>query len=159
MDLYGYEHGNIYEYRYGDDSGTENGLTGTLNRSFDINTLQSLNSAGTGYYIRKYRSRRALERKRNMILIFILSMIIFVLVFSCFAYASDKKDSVSAAGTKCYKSVVIHLNDTLDTIAQGNLSNGYSSDDELVKEIISINRISADTALIPGNSLIVPYYR
>ena len=60
---------------------------------------------------------------------------------------------------KCYRSVMIYLGDTVYSVAEENISEGYDSVAAYAKEVARINHIDTDTVLIPGNYLVVPYFK
>ena len=108
--------------------------------------------------IRKERvnSRALVVKKQRLTLFLIFATVIIssVILTSMHVYA---KGSISE-NNKVYKSVMIYSGDTLETIATDNLTNGYSSVDALVKEVIMINNLRGINELTPGNRIIVPYY-
>ena len=109
------------------------------------------------------RVKRMARVKQVRIQKLILAVAIFITILICtifslkaFVYASDK---TTDKGTKMYKSVVIYCGDTVTSIAEEYFpTSSYESADKLIGEIKSINHISEDTSLIPGNYLVVPYY-
>lgn len=59
---------------------------------------------------------------------------------------------------KLYKSIMIYSGDTLESIADTYMSVEYSSVNAYIKEVASMNGISTDASLVPGNHLLIPYY-
>ncbi|MCR5108547.1 MAG: hypothetical protein K6B28_10350 [Lachnospiraceae bacterium] len=96
-------------------------------------------------------------RRRKL---FIISVIVFAIcctfIFTSLTYAFDNRNMTADAPGKCYRTVMIYMNDTVEGIAKEYMSEYYGSAGDLAKEIISINNISYDTKLIPGNYIIVP---
>ena len=110
--------------------------------------------------INSRRARQIRERQlkiRIALMIGIIITLILCLVFSIRASAKTDNSDMSPA-SKQYKSVMIYCNDSVESIAKEYYSAEYSSVDKLEDEIMSINHLSADSALIPGNYIVVPYY-
>lgn len=108
--------------------------------------------------IRKARvnNRTAVVKKQRLTLL----LIFVAVIVSSIIFASGRvyaKGSISE-NNKVYKSVMIYSGDTLETIANDNITDGYSSVDDLVKEVVMINNLGAVRELVPGNHIIVPYY-
>ncbi len=61
--------------------------------------------------------------------------------------------------SKYYTSVMVYPGDSLETLTEEYMSEGYDDPASLAKEILSINHLSPDKALQPGNHIIVPVYR
>ena len=78
--------------------------------------------------------------------------------FSIKAFANTDTTSVDTFGTKQYKSIMIYCGDTVESIAEENYSFIYSSPEKMADEIRSINHLSQDDILVPGNYLVVPYF-
>ncbi len=115
-------------------------------------------------YIQKRRAVKNIFSGRTR---FILLVLVFALVLMAgilkgtrliyaFAYTSE---APVEENVKCYRSVMIYLSDTVYSIAEENIGEGYDSVDAYAKEIVRINHIDLDTALIPGNYLVVPYFK
>ena len=73
-----------------------------------------------------------------------------------FAYNAE---AANDERVKCYESVMIYLGDTVYSIAEENAGDGYDSVQTYANEVARINHINVDTPLIPGNYLVVPYYK
>ena len=115
-------------------------------------------------YIRK---RRAVYKMVSGRIRFILLVLVFALVLMAgilkgsrliYASAYTSKAAVEE-NVKCYRSVMIYLGDTVYSIAEENIGEGYDSVAAYAKEIVRINHIDLDTVLIPGNYLVVPYFK
>ncbi len=122
-----------------------------------------------------YRSRDYMERavmarqirvaqvrrfRRIRLLIIIGAVITMALCsfFSIKAFANTDNTKADSFGTKQYKSVMIYCGDTVESIAQDNYNALFASVDQMSEEIRSINHISYDEKLIPGNYLVIPYF-
>lgn len=97
------------------------------------------------------------RRKSSLLYLIIFLLVLIVVLFSCraFAYAGE---SVDSSRVKCYRSITIYSGDTLPAIAETNIPPEYSDISSYINEIVFINHMSTDEALIPGNHLIIPYY-
>lgn len=102
-------------------------------------------------------SRRINISKRYFMLIVLFFAITLSIVFTIksFAYANDNS---KVSQNKLYKSVTIYCGDSIETIAEEYVSNGYTSKNSFINEICHINHISSSSKLIAGNYLIIPYY-
>ncbi|HAG70470.1 MAG TPA: hypothetical protein DCL38_10960 [Lachnospiraceae bacterium] len=119
---------------------------------------------------RKRRAEQYLRSNKHRFifpaLIFLLILIIGIFAGTRLIYASSDpvKTGPAAVGgntyvpVKCYKSVMIYLGDTLESISVDNLDERYYSIDTYRNEIRRINHISDETVLIPGNYLVVPCF-
>lgn len=94
---------------------------------------------------------------KNLMVIAIFITILFITIFSirAFVYANDNRN---CNNSKQFKSICIYCGDSIDTISNSYLEYGYDSDKQFKKEIISINHLSNNEILIPGNYIVVPYY-
>ncbi|MCR4655451.1 MAG: hypothetical protein K5770_04380 [Lachnospiraceae bacterium] len=92
-------------------------------------------------------------------LIFTIVLVLGILAGARFIYASSYDSSEDGPGkVKCYKSVMIYLGDTLDSIAEANYVEGSVSREAYKNEIASINHLGIGTELIPGNCLTIPFF-
>ena len=108
-------------------------------------------------YARTARVKQ-IKRQKIMLVIGLFITILLITLFSlkAFVYANDK---ATDNGTKMFKSTVIYCGDTVNSIAEENyIISGYSSVTSYEKEIRSINHLSNDTNLIPGNYIVLPYF-
>ena len=110
---------------------------------------------------RKRRVARARQVRRQKLFLLILGAVItmaFISFFSVKAFANTNTTHSDSFGTKQYRSIKIYCGDTVDSIASDNYSFQFSSVDSMADEIRSINHISPDEKLIPGNYLVIPYF-
>ena len=101
--------------------------------------------------------KRVAELKRNLFLTGLV-LILFVLFLTIFSVKSNASEDPDSKEYKHYVTVEILPGDSVYSIAEEYLSNGYSSIDSLVNEILYVNNLSETTVLISGNYLIVPVY-
>ena len=106
---------------------------------------------------RKARVRQV-KRQKMFFIIGVLITMAFISFFSVRAFANTDNTAADSFGTKQYRSIKIYCGDTVESIARDNFSFQYSTVDKFANEIMSINHISADEKLIPGNFLVIPYF-
>ncbi len=109
------------------------------------------------YRILNNKMKRVAELKRNLFLTGLV-LILFVLFLTIFSVKSNASEDPDSKEYKHYLTVEILPGDSVYSIAEEYLSNGYSSIDSLVNEILYVNNLSETTVLISGNYLIVPVY-
>ena len=113
------------------------------------------------------RKRRALKisvsgRARLILLVMVFALVLMAGILKgtrliyAFAYTTE---APVEENVKCYRSVMIYLGDTVYSVAEENMGDGYDSVAAYAKEIVRINHIDIDTALIPGKYLVVPYFK
>jgi len=111
---------------------------------------------------REYKNAAAKVNRTNIViieytaivLVFIVALIFSIMFISSKAYADNSNNN----RVKKYKSVMIYGGDSFESIAYSNMTEEYASESNYIKEVCSINNITNDTKLIPGNHIIVPYY-
>ena len=108
--------------------------------------------------LRRIARTRQVRRQKFFLIIGVLITMAFISFFSIRTFANTDNSS-ECFGTKQYKSVMIFCGDTVDSIAERNYSFVYSSPQKTAYEIRSINNLGRDEVLIPGNYLIVPYFK
>ncbi len=108
--------------------------------------------------LRRIARTRQVRRQKFFLIIGVLITMAFISFFSIRTFANTDNSS-ECFGTKQYKSVMIFCGDTVDSIAERNYSFVYSSPQKMADEIRSINNLGRDEVLIPGNYLIVPYFK
>ena len=101
---------------------------------------------------------RQVRRQKLFLIIGVLVTMAFISFFSVRAFANTDS-TPDCFGTKQYRSVMIYCGDTVESIAEENYSLMYSSSDKMADEIRSINNIGTGEKLIPGNYIIVPYFK
>ena len=109
------------------------------------------------YRILNNKMKRVAELKRNLFLTGLV-LILFVLFLTIFSVKSNASEDPDSKEYKHYLTVEILPGDSVYSIAEEYLSNGYSSIDSLANEILYVNNLSETTVLISGNYLIVPVY-
>ena len=112
--------------------------------------------AGYNKRSKYYRERQL--KIRIAVMIGIMITMILCMVFSIRAFANTDRSEEDNLPSKQYRSVMIYCNDTVESIANENMTCGYSSVERMADEIRSINHLSPDSCLIPGNYLVIPYY-
>ncbi|MCR5687144.1 MAG: hypothetical protein K6G58_03915 [Lachnospiraceae bacterium] len=97
-------------------------------------------------------------RKQKLLMIIGVMILMALSIFSVKAFANTDTTAADSFGTKQYKSIMIYCGDTVDSIAESNYSFQFRSVGRMASEIRSINHLSADEKLIPGNYLVIPYF-
>ncbi len=108
--------------------------------------------------MRRVARTRQVRRQKLFIIIGVLITMALCSFFSIKAFANTDTTSVDTFGTKQYKSIMIYCGDTVESIARDNYSFQFSTVGKMASEIRSINNISEDEQLIPGNYVVIPYY-
>lgn len=122
-----------------------------FNNYNNINSLEEKRRAS-------FEKRTAVVRREKSILFALfVGAFLFTLLFF-----NNKTNAKNFAGNddsvKMYKSITIYSGDTFESIANEYMSDEYSSQVKYIKEMLSINGMSEDSKLIPGNNIIIPYY-
>ena len=129
-------------------------------RTFGVNMMTANNigiNSYSEYRILNNKMKRVAELKRNLFLTGLV-LILFVLFLTIFSVKSNASEDPDSKEYKHYLTVEILPGDSVYSIAEEYLSNGYSSIDSLVNEILYVNNLSETTVLISGNYLIIPVY-
>ena len=108
--------------------------------------------------LKRIARTRQVRRQKLFLIIGVLITMAFISFFSVRAFANTDS-TPDCFGTKQYRSVMIYCGDTVESIAEENYSLMYSSPDRMADEIRSINNIGRGEELIPGNYLIIPYFK
>ena len=109
--------------------------------------------------IRRSARVREVRREKLFLIIGVLITMALCSFFSVKAFANTDNTRVDSFGTKQYRSIVIYCGDTVESIAEDNYSFQFSSVDKMAREIRSINHLSSDEVLVPGNYIVIPYFR
>ncbi len=107
---------------------------------------------------RRMARARQVRRQKLFLIIGVLVTMAFISFFSVKAFANTD-NTADCFGTKQYKSVMIYCGDTVESIANSNYGPMYSSADKMADEIRSINHLSEGEELIPGNYIVIPYFK
>ena len=108
--------------------------------------------------LKRIARTRQVRRQKLFLIIGVLITMAFISFFSVRTFANTDS-TPDCFGTKQYRSVMIYCGDTVESIAEDNYSLMYSSPDRMADEIRSINNIGRGEELIPGNYLIIPYFK
>ncbi len=106
----------------------------------------------------KIRQERRLKRRLARFLVILTILIPVAISFGAIRSYADPSTSI-ITGTKYYKSIVVMPGDTLQEIAELNLSPEYSSSEEYMEEVRQMNHLDFDYNIHTGEYLLVPYYR
>ncbi len=103
--------------------------------------------------------RQRIVRRQFILLGLILSISIFSVIFLGSSFLADAQSDTYEPSYKYYKSVMVHSDDTVWSIATDYYSaDQYDSITEYIDEICSLNSITDTGSLNAGEALIVPYY-
>ena len=107
------------------------------------------------------RILRTQQVRRQKILLgiglFITILIISILSIRAFTYANDNVNINKPI--KQFSSIMIYCGESVESIAEDNyIKKGYPSAESFANEIRTINHLSNDSKLIPGNYIVIPYY-
>ncbi len=105
---------------------------------------------------RKNNGRR--WKNKSRIVLFSLMLLLFVTFGAINSFAGSGTGSPDQSASKCYTSVLIYPGDTIESISEQYHYAGSGDTASLAKEILSINHLSPDKALQPGNHIIVPVW-
>lgn len=99
----------------------------------------------------------------NMISSKKITIIITIIVISVLYLAITHKDASEAdatnASTKYYTCISIEEGDSLWDIADEYMTDEYSSRQEYIDEIVSINKLDDESSITAGCNLVIPYYK
>ena len=127
-----------------------------------MNRKYNRRSNANSFEYRDYKRAIAKAKRSNIVMmqylaiitVFVVALIVSILISSSNAYANSN----SPERVKKYKSVMIYCGDSMESIADKNITDEYKTEAKFIKEVCSINNITEDTKLVPGNHIIVPYY-
>ena len=108
--------------------------------------------------IRRRARARVVRRQKMFLIIGVLITMALCSFFSIKAFANTDNTAADCFGTKQYRSIMIYCGDTVESIAEDNYSFEFSSVGRMANEIRTINHLTSDEVLIPGNYLVIPYY-
>ena len=106
----------------------------------------------------RIRRERRIKRRLARFLVILSILIPVAISFGAIRSYADPSASVTAEN-KYYKSIVVMPGDTLQEIAELNLSPEYSSSEEYMEEVRQMNHLDFDYNIHTGEYLLVPYYR
>ena len=112
------------------------------------------------YYLRSISKRRARQKqvRRNILLLVISVLFIFVSVFFVASISTQASDKEHMPSYKYFRSIEISSGDTLWSIAEDNMdARYYRHTADYVAEVKRMNSLDTDQ-IIAGSYLIIPYY-
>ena len=107
--------------------------------------------------IQSNRLSRCYERRRNVLLFLTTVCLALSLTFTFSGFMSNAKELETPGEHKYYTSILIREGDTLWSIARTYMDLHYSSEEDYIRELCRINRLS-DEELRAGMYLIIPYF-
>lgn len=103
------------------------------------------------------KNRREVVKHQKIALCCVLLLIISVMICSVLLGSIEAEAAASQISYKYYTSIRVEKGDTLWGIASQYVTDDYSSVNQYIEEIRSINHITGD-AIHTGQYLTVPYY-
>ncbi len=108
------------------------------------------------HYGRVLRLRRERRRKAAAASLTVL-FTICVIIICAISYGTIKSNA--SGGFKYYTSVTVEAGESLWNMADKYIDYDFYKDkNSYIAEVLSINHLDADQALVPGQNLVVPYY-
>lgn len=107
------------------------------------------------------KSRRMKRMGARFITVFSLFLLFITITGAINSFAGStlpSSDRCSTEYKKCYTSIMIYPGDSIDTITDKYYTQQFKDKDSLAFEILSINHLSPEKTLEPGNHIIVPVY-
>ena len=112
-----------------------------------------------------YREIRIAENKKRRLKIvrrqrIILGAVIAILVVLAAFLASTLVTEARSEEVryKYYTPVMVHSGDTLESLADGYITDDYRDSASYIKEVCGINNLEDADSIIAGECIIVPYY-
>ena len=91
-----------------------------------------------------------------------ITIIVAIIVLSVIYLGVTNKDASEAdatnASTKCYTCISVESGDSLWNIADEYMTDEYSSTQEYIDEVVSINNLTNASSITAGTNLLIPYY-
>ncbi len=106
----------------------------------------------------KRKIRRIKRMTARFTLVFFLLLFISLSAGTLKSFAGAGSQSPERTPVKHYTSVLIYPGDSILSLAEKYHCDGIGDTDSLAHEILSINHLSPDKDLQPGNHIIVPVY-
>lgn len=109
--------------------------------------------------IARNKARRAKQLKRNILTLILTFVLVIGLSIALGSFLSKAQAATDKNEVKCFSSVMVGFGESLDDVIEANYdSNHYTSITEFQEEVYSINSLSDDCDVRPGNYVIMPYY-
>ncbi len=105
----------------------------------------------------KAQIRRKERRMRKIRTMTLLILVIAVTAIITLRFSADRTDAVSVPTYKYYTTVEVNQGESLWSVAEDHMTEGYDDIYELMGEIYDINHLKSET-LDVGQKIIVPYY-
>ena len=91
-----------------------------------------------------------------------ITIIVAIIVLSVIYLGVTNKDASEAdatnASTKYYTCISVESGDSLWNIADEYMTDEYSSTQEYIDEVVSINNLTNASSITAGTNLLIPYY-
>ena len=91
------------------------------------------------------------NKKVTIIVAIIIAAVLYVSITHMDASEAD-------ASTKYYTCISVESGDSLWDIAQKYMTDEYTSTQDYIDEVVSINNLNNDSSIVAGTNLVIPYY-
>ncbi len=111
-------------------------------------------ATGHRYHDRVMKRRRARIRKVTIFSVAVLALAFGIIFFAGSTKSRSKAGNASEKYFTCY---TIQAGDSLWSIAEDHMTEEYSSVNQYIDEVISINGLTSSD-IVSGTSIVIPYY-
>ena len=94
------------------------------------------------------------NKKVTIIVAIIIVAVLYVSITHMDASEADATNSC----TKYYTCISVESGDSLWDIAQKYMTDEYTSTQDYIDEVVSINNLNNDSSIVAGTNLVIPYY-
>lgn len=95
----------------------------------------------------------------NKKIVLITAIITASVLYIAIAHTGVTEADATNASTKYYTCITVNQGDTLWDIADKYMTDEYSSTQEYIDEVVSINDLSHESSIAAGTNLMIPYYK
>ena len=94
----------------------------------------------------------------NKKIVLITAIITASVLYIAIAHTGVTEADATNASTKYYTCITVNQGDTLWDIADKYMTDEYSSRQEYIDEVVSINNLTNESSITAGTNLLIPYY-
>ena len=94
------------------------------------------------------------NKKVTIIVAIIIAAVLYVSITHWHPY----QPAASNASPKYYTCISVESGDSLWDIAQKYMTDEYTSTQDYIDEVVSINNLNNDSSIVAGTNLVIPYY-
>ncbi len=88
----------------------------------------------------------------------IAAIIIAAVLYVSITHMDASEADATNASTKYYTCISVESGDSLWDIAQKYMTDEYTSTQDYIDEVVSINNLNNDSSIVVGTNLVIPYY-